>query len=103
MNKHEAGRTALGFSPPQRVHNPASTTIDPEPPMTPQTQLVPGSIESYALERNHILDLVEQIADMAEALPATDRVAIGWRHADALKRIRQRLSGTLEEMNRLTF
>ena len=71
--------------------------------MTPQTQFVPGSIESYALERNHILDLVEQIAEMAEALPATDRVAISWRQADALKRIRQRLSGTLEQFNQLTF
>jgi len=71
--------------------------------MTPQTQFVPGSIESYALERNHILDLVEQITEMAEALPATDRVAISWRQADALKRIRQRLSGTLEQFNQLTF
>ena len=71
--------------------------------MTPQTQFVPGSIESYALERNHILDLVEQITEMAEALPATDRVTISWRHADALKRIRQRLSGTLEQFNQLTF
>ena len=71
--------------------------------MPTQTQSMPGSIESYALERNHILDLVEQIAEMAEALPATDRVAISWRQADALKRIRLRLSGTLEQLNQLTF
>ena len=71
--------------------------------MAPQTQTMPGSIESYALERNHILDLVEQITDMAEALPATDHPAISWRQADALKRIRQRLSGVLEQFNQLTF
>jgi hypothetical protein len=71
--------------------------------MSSQTQFVPGSIESYALERNHILDLVEQISAMAEALPASDHVAISWRQADALKRIRQRLSGTLEQLNALTF
>ena len=71
--------------------------------MISPTQTIRGSIESYALERNHILDLVEQIAEMAEALPATDRATISWRQADALKRIRQRLSGTLEQMNQLTF
>ena len=88
MEKREAKQERLGFPPPQRVHHAASTTIDPEPSMTTQTQFVPGSIESYALERNHILDLVEQITEMAEALPATDQVAISWRQADALKRIR---------------
>ena len=71
--------------------------------MNNQTQYAPGSIESYALERNHILDLVEQISEMAEALPASDHVAISWRQADALKRIRQRLSGTLDQLNALTF
>ena len=71
--------------------------------MTSPTQTIRGSIESYALERNHILDLVEQITEMAEALPATDHPAISWRQADALKRIRQRLSGVLEQMNELTF
>jgi hypothetical protein len=71
--------------------------------MTNQTQYAPGSIESYALERNHILELVEQITDMAEALPATDHPAISWKTADALKRIRERLSGVLEQFNALTF
>ncbi len=71
--------------------------------MTPQIQTIPGSIASYARERNHILDLVEQIADMTEALPAPETVEISWRHADALKRIRQHLSGVLEELNALTF
>jgi hypothetical protein len=71
--------------------------------MISPTQTIRGSIESYALERNHILDLVEQITEMAEALPATDQAAITWRQADALKRIRQRLSGVLEQMNELTF
>ena len=71
--------------------------------MNDQTQYAPGSIESYALERNHILELVERITEMAEALPASDHVAISWRQADALKRIRQRLAGTLEQLNALTF
>ena len=71
--------------------------------MSNQTQFVPGSIESYALERNHILDLVEQISEMAEGLPATDHPAISWKTADALKRIRKRLSGVLEQMNQLMF
>jgi hypothetical protein len=46
---------------------------------------------------------VERITEMAEALPASDHVAISWRQADALKRIRQRLAGTLEQLNALTF
>ena len=71
--------------------------------MSNQTQYAPGSIEAYALERNHILDLVEQISEMAEALPATDHPAISWKKADELKRIRERLSGVLEQMNQLTF
>ena len=71
--------------------------------MNNQTQYAAGSIESYALERNHILELVEQISDMAEALPATDHPAISWKKADALKRIRERLSAVLEQLNALTF
>ena len=71
--------------------------------MNNQTQYIPGSIESYARERNHILELVEQISEMAEALPATDHPAISWKKADALTRIRERLSGVLEQLNQLTF
>jgi hypothetical protein len=71
--------------------------------MSNQTHLILGSIESYALERNHIVDLLEPISEMAEALPATDHPAISWKKADALKRIRERLSGVLEQMNQLTF
>jgi hypothetical protein len=102
IETREAKQEQLGFTALQRVHHSASTPTR-SPSMSNQTQFVPGSIESYALERNHILDLVEQITDMAEALPATDQVAISWRQADALKRIRQRLSGVLERMNELTF
>ena len=71
--------------------------------MTTPSQTVPGSIESYARERNHILDLADQIADLADALPAPDSAEISWRQADALKRIRLGLSEALEQMNAITF